>query len=111
MPMGGMPMGGMPMGGMPMGGMPMGGGMATNPCAAHGCFLCPPGTHDAGTCQPTLQNCHYNGAHAEMMEQFDHCGGPSQGNPMMGGGMGNGMMGGPGMHGGMGMGNGMMGGP
>merc|ERR1719221_1207151 len=80
------------------GGMGMGGMGMMNPCAMQGCVQCPPGTHDAGTCQPNMQACGYNGVIGEMMESMDHCGGSSQGNPMLGGGMGGGMgMGGMGM--------------
>merc|ERR1719382_1824220 len=58
-----------------------------------GCVFCPPGTHDAGTCQPPGK-CGYNGIIGEMMEHIDHCGGSAVGNPMMGGGnMMSGMMG------------------
>merc|ERR1719401_2211971 len=76
-----------PGGGMNMGGM---GGMM-NPCAAQGCVMCPPGTHDAGTCQPTIQNCGYNGVIGEMLEHVDHCGGNAMGNPALGGGNGMGV--------------------
>merc|ERR1719230_907029 len=81
------------------------GGMMMNPCAAQGCVLCPPGTHDAGTCQPTVQNCGYNGLIGEMLEHVDHCGGNAMGNPMLGGGNGMGVgMGGMYPGGGMNMG-------
>merc|ERR1740138_1183087 len=73
------------------GGGMMGGGMMMNPCAAQGCVLCPPGTHDAGTCQPTVQNCGYNGMIGEMLEHVDHCGGNAMGNPALGGGNGMGV--------------------
>merc|ERR1719145_447535 len=75
----------------------MGGGMM-NPMmgggvCGPGCQYCPPGTHDAGTCQP-FGKCGYNGIIGEMMEHIDHCAGSAVGNPMMGGGnMMSGMMG------------------
>merc|ERR1719171_2798215 len=44
------------------------------PCPANrACVLCPPGTYDAGTCQPTPQQCAHNGIVGEMLENVDHC--------------------------------------
>merc|ERR1719401_3374661 len=83
------------MNGAMMNGAMMNGAMMCGPA----CQYCPPGTHDAGTCQP-FGKCGYDGIVGEMLEHFDHCGGSPVGNPMMGGGN---MMGGM-----MGYGNGMM---